>query len=464
MGMLIRNGEIVTSSGRFKADIALEGEKIVSVGQSVRGKMEEVIDAAGKLIFPGGVDGHTHFALPFMGTTTAGFETTSAAVLGGTTTVIDFAPQPEGLGLVDSVIKHLEEEAEGKAAADFGLHAMLMDPKPTVFEELPRLVEAGVPTIKLYTAYKGTPLMSDDAAVFKMLQKTKEVGMLMMLHAENGHVIEALRSQLASEGKLLPKHHAVSRPVVAEREAAIRATLIAKAAEAPIFIVHISCAEAMAAVRQAQTEGIAAYGETCPHYLVLDVNSLDGPGFEGAKYVCSPPLREPTNQDPLWASLQHGWLQVVGSDHCGFNYKGQKEMGLSDFRKIPNGMPGVGDRLSILYTFGVLKGKLTLERMIDVFATAPAKFYGLYPQKGSIAPGADADIVIFDPDYRGKFSAKGSMHGVDYSPFEGLEQRGRPDKVFLRGRITAERGVFTGRRGQGKYLKRNPYGLAYAGM
>jgi dihydropyrimidinase len=326
------------------------------------------------------------------------------------------------------------------------------------------LAKAGIPTIKLFMAYKGTPFYSDDATVFQMLQKTKDVGMLTMVHAENGDIINILQKQFIADKKTDPQYHATSRPPVVEAEATGRATLWAKVADAPVFVVHISCTEAMVTVRDARNQGIAAFGETCPHYLTLDVSNLAKPNFEGAKYVCSPPLRESWHQDHLWQSLQQGWLQVVGSDHCGFNLKGQKEMGRADFTKIPNGAPGVENRLAVLYTYGVLTGKLSLERMVDVFATAPAKFYGLYPRKGSISVGSDADILIFDPSYKGKISVKTSLQGIDFSSYEGFEQKGRPEKVFLRGNLSVDDGKFVGKLGQGIFLEREPYGLAYGGL
>lgn len=463
MSLLVKNGTIVTAAEEFKGDILIEGEKVTAIGGGLEGKAKETIDAEGRYIFPGGVDGHTHFGIPFMGTQTAGFDTTPAAVVGGTTTIIDFIPQPQGLSLLDASAKHKSENAEGISSADFGLHAMVMDAQPGIFDELPALIKAGIPTIKLFMAYKGTPFNSDDTTIFKMLMETKKVGMLTMLHAENGDIIEQLQKKLVAEGKLEPKYHATSRPPVVEAEATYRATMLASAADAPVFVVHISCADAMVAVRDARQRGISAFGETCPHYLTLDVSNLAKPNFEGAKYVCSPALREAWNQKPLWQAIQNGWLQTVGSDHCGFNFIGQKELGRDSFTKIPNGSPGVENRLAILYTYGVSKGKLSLQRMVDVFATTPAKFYGLYPRKGSITVGGDADLVIFDPGYKGKISVKTSIQGVDFNTYEGFDQIGRVEKVFLRGRLSVDGGNFIGKPGQGKFLEREPYGLAYAG-
>jgi dihydropyrimidinase len=276
-------------------------------------------------------------------------------------------------------------------------------------------------------------------------------------------VIDAMQRQLVAEGKIEPMYHATSRPTGVEAEATARAVALAGMAEAPIFIVHVSCAEAMYAVRDAQERGQAVYAETCPHYLTLGVENLAKPDFEGAKYVCSPALRDARHRDVLWQGLRHGCLQVVGSDHCGFNFRGQKELGRDDFRKIPNGAPGIQHRLAILYTYGVAEKRLTMQKMVDAFATAPAKFYGLYPRKGSIVAGGDADIVLFDPDYVGTMSIETDQQGLDYCTYEGMAQRGRVRKVFLRGKLSVDDGHFVGSPGQGTYLKREAYGLAYSG-
>lgn len=461
MATLLKSGIVVSAVDQYKSDVLIEGEKIAAIGTGLEGRAEKVIDVQDRYLFPGGIDGHTHFSLPFMGTKGAGYATSAAAAVGGTTMVIDFAPQPTGLGLLDSVMKHRQEEAEAKAAVDYGLHAIVMDAQERIFEELPALVRAGIPTVKLFMAYKGTPYYLDDATIFRMLQKAKEVGALILVHGENGDVIDVLQKQLVAAKKTDPQYHAASRPAIVEAEATHRATVLAKVAEAPVFIVHISCAEAMMAVRNACQQGIAAFGETCPHYLCLSVDNLAKPNFEGAKYVLSPPLREPWHHEQLWQAIQNGWLQVVGSDHCGYNFKGQKEMGREDFTKIPNGAPSLEHRLIILYTYGVLKGRLSLQRMVDVFATAPAKFYGAYPRKGSILVGSDADIVVFDPNYRGKISASTSLHGVDYSPYEGFEQSGRPEKVFLRGNLIVDEGKYIAKKNLGKFIEREPYGSAY---
>ncbi|MBC8247799.1 MAG: dihydropyrimidinase [Deltaproteobacteria bacterium] len=462
MGTLIKNGTIVTAAEQYTSDVLIEGEKIVAIGAGLDERAETIIDAEGKYLFPGGIDAHSHFDLPFMGTNTAGFDTTPAAIVGGTTSVIDFTPQPAGMSLQDSIVKHREEAIEGKTAVDYSLHSMVMDTTvPGIFDEFGALVKSGIPTIKLFLAYKGTPFNVDDATLYKALEAAKDVGMLAMTHAENGDIVSLLQQKLIAEGKTAPKYHAESRPAIVEAEATARAASLAKAADAPIFIVHVSCEDAMLAIRNARQQGVDIFGESCPQYLVLDVDYLAKPGFEGAKYVCSPALRHKSNQDPLWRALNNGWLQTVGSDHCGFNMKGQKEMGMEQFTGIPNGTPGVENRLAILYTYGVLTGKLSLQRMVDVFATAPAKFFGMYPHKGSIVVGGDADIVIFDPTYVGKISVETSLHGVDYSAYEGFDEKGKADKVFLRGNLVADGGKYSGQLGQGQFIERQPYGLAY---
>ena len=462
MATLIKNGTIVTASEQYQSDVLIEGEKIIAIGAGLDDRAETTIDAKGKYLFPGGIDAHSHFDLPFMGTNTAGFDTTPAAIVGGTTSVIDFTPQPAGMSLQDSIAKHREEAIEGKTAVDYSLHSMVMDTTvPGIFDEFGALVKSGVSTIKLFLAYKGTPFNVDDATLYQALEAAKEVGMLAMTHAENGDIVSLLQQKLIAAGKTEPKYHAESRPAIVEAEATARAASLAKAADAPIFIVHVSCEDAMLAIRNAKQQGVDIFGETCPQYLVLDKEYLAKPGFEGAKYVCSPALRDKSNQEPLWQALDNGWLQTVGSDHCGFNMKGQKEMGREQFTGIPNGTPGVENRLAILYTYGVLTGKLSLQRMVDVFATAPAKFFGMYPRKGSIVVGGDADIVIFDPDYEGKISVETSLHGVDYSAYEGFDEKGKADKVFLRGNLVADGGKYTGQLGQGQFIERQPFGLAY---
>ena len=464
MSILIKNGTIVTSVSEYQADILVEGEKIAAIGKNLDSRARETVDASGKYILPGGVDNHSHFALPFGGTWTRGFETTPAAIVGGTTTVVDFAPQPEGLSIREAVSKHSEERAEGTSVVDFAFHGMVMDASDSLFEEIPSLAEAGIPTVKLFMAYKGTPFMVDDGILFRALETSKKTGVTIMVHAENGDLIDVLQKQCVEKGQVEPKYHAVSRPPTVETEATARAVGIAALADAPIFVVHVSCKGAMEAVRDAYQAGVAAYGETCPHYLTLGVDNLSRPDFEGAKYVCSPALRSPDHHEALWQALDRGWLQVVGSDHCGFNWKEQKHLGIDDFTKIPNGAPSVQYRLNILWTYGVRRGKISRQKLVDVYSTAPAKLNGLFPRKGDIAPGSDADLVIFDDTYEGVISVEDSLEGVDYCAFEGMEQKGRVEKIFLRGKLSVDDGRFVGEKGQGRLLKGEPFGSAYQGV
>jgi len=462
MATLIKGGKVVTSTDTFKADILIKGEKIAAIGLGLDKMADEIVDARGKLLLPGGIDAHTHFSILFMGAKAPGFDTAKAAAVGGTTTIVDFVPQPAGKSLVQSLKLHRQNEADGKSAVDYGLHAMIQDStQKTILSDLPKLVELGVPTLKAFMAYKGTPFNCPDDVIFQLLQESKKHGMMVMLHAENGDMIDVLQKQLLAEKKTAPKWHAVSRPEVVEAEATQRGILLAKTAGAPVFIVHISCEEAMTAVREAYNAGQPVFGETCPHYLVLDVANLAKPGFEGAKYVCSPALRPKKHFKPLWESLEKGWLQTVGSDHAAFSFKKAKVMGKDDFAKIPNGCPGAQDRLHILYTYGVKTGKLSLNRLVDVFATAPAKFNGLYPRKGSLIVGADADIVIFDPKYKGVISVKTSLQEMDYNTFEGMKQIGRCDKVYIRGQLVAEKGKYLAGEGFGQFIPGKPYGAAY---
>jgi dihydropyrimidinase len=415
-------------------------------------------------VLPGGVDNHTHFGLPFGGTYTRGFETTTAAIVGGTTSIVDFVPQPTGMSIHDAVEKHIREQSEGKAVVDYNLHGMVMDVTEGLFDEIPKLPEIGIPTVKLFMAYKGTPFMVDDATLFKAMKAASSAGVTIMVHAENGDLIDALQKQCLSNGQVEPKYHAVSRPPSGETEATVRAISIAELAEAPLFVVHVSTKEAMEAIREANIKGLPIYGETCPHYLTLTVDNLSKENFEGAKYVCSPALRTREHLDALWESIQKGWLQVVGSDHCGFNWKEQKHMGRDDFTKIPNGAPSVENRLAILWTYGVETGRLSKQRLVDVFSTAPAKFNGLFHRKGHVGVGYDADLVLFDPHYQGIISVRDSLQGVDYSAYEGMEQKGRPVKVFLRGSLSVDDGRFVGKPGQGQFLPGKAFGAAYTGV
>ncbi len=457
MKTLIKNGKIITSVNEYIADIYIEDGIIKEIGKDLSNTVDEIVDATGKYIFPGGVDEHVHYGS--FGSKL--FNTTDAAAVGGTTTIVDFAPQDKDVPLIEA-IKKQASKAENQACVDYAFHGIIMDPKDSVFEEIPKLPEIGVASLKLFMAYKGTSFYSDDESILKAMNIAKKHGITMMVHAENADIINVLQKKYLEEGCTDPVYHYYSRPPIAEQEATERAISLAKSADCPLYVVHVSIKEAMESIRKANQEGWPIFAETCTHYLTLNTDYLAKPNFEGAKYVCAPPLRPQMHLDALWEGVQKGWIQAVGSDHCavdgGFE---AKKRGIGDFTKIPNGCPGVQDRLALLWTKGVCEGKITRQKFVELFATQPAKVVGLYPQKGDIAIGSDADILIFDPEYKGVIRNVDSLHDTDYSPFEGFEFRGLAEKVFLRGELIAEKGKFVGKRGKGKWQKCKPYALCY---
>ena len=464
MATLIKNGTVVTSEGEYSADVLMDKGKIVAIGENLDPLAEKIVEASGKYLLPGGVDNHTHFGMPFGGTVTQGCDTSHAAVVGGTTTVVDFVPQPEGVGLLDAVRLHEEDKFGGRCTPDYAFHSTVMGANDALYGEILKLPTIGISSIKMFMAYKGTAVYCDDSVIFQAMQKAKDVGVTLMVHAEHADLIDFFQKQCLARGQVEPKYHAVSRPPVVETECVQRALTLAGAAESPIFFVHVSARESMHVLRDAAAKGMRAYGETCPQYICLGVDNLSRPDFEGAKYVCSPALRTPDHHAALLEALQRGWLRVFGSDHCCFMFKGQKEMGKDDFTKIPNGIPGVQHRINLLWTHGVATGKLSRSRLVDVCSTAPAKLNGLYPQKGAILVGADADIVVFDPEYKGVFTLAETYEGVDFTPYEGMEQIGRAEKVYVRGRLMAEKGVFVGVKGEGRFVPGKPYAAAYTGF
>lgn len=463
MRKLIKNGTVVTNSEEYIADILTDGEKIVEIGENLCCEGAEVIDAAGKYVLPGGVDQHVHFSFEFNGAKVRGFETSAAAAKGGTTTVIEFVNQVKGKGLVDSIEDYRKEHADGIAAVDYSFHCVLTDPREEVFEEIPDLAGAGYPTLKLFMAYKGMFFHSDDDAILKALEKGKEAGVTIMVHAENADAIDVLQKKLVAQGRTEPYSHVLSRPPLVEAEATRRAIYLAELADAPLYVVHVSCREALIEIAAALARGVKVKGETCSHYLTLDESNLKKPDFEGAKYVCSPALRTPDHFGELFKGLNQGWLNAVSSDHCGFDWENQKHMGKDDFRNIPNGAPGLENRLELLWTYGVEQGKISRQKLVDIYATAPAKNNGLDYCKGVLAVGYDADIVIFDPEYRGVFTNKGSLQGVDYCSYEGMAKSGRVDTVLLRGKVAVKDGEFIGEQGQGKLIPGQPFGTMYRG-
>jgi dihydropyrimidinase len=463
MRTLISNGTIVTAEGSYRADVLIDGEKIVATGLDLTrgGSVDETIDARGKYVIPGAIDVHTHMELPFGGTFAKDtFETgTRAAAFGGTTTIVDFAVQSKGKSLREG-LDAWHAKAEGNAVADYGFHMIMSDVTDDSLREMDQLVAEGVPDFKLFTAYPGV-FFSDDGAVFRAMQRTRENGGLIMMHAENGPAIDVVAANEVAAGHTDPYYHGVARYPIFEGEATNRVIRLAEAAGVPVYIVHLSARDALDAVRAARDRGAMAFAETCPQYLFLSLDDL-GNGFEGAKFVCSPPLRAKDHWPELWAGLVKDDLQVVSTDHCPFDFHGQKDLGKGDFRKIPNGLPGVEDRVDLLHDGGVIGGKLTKERWVELISTAPARLFGMYPTKGAVAAGSDADLVVYDPKRKRKISAKTHHMDVDYSCYEGREVQGASDVVLSRGSVIVRGGKFTGKKGHGRFIKRAP--AAYARM
>ncbi len=456
MRTLITNGTVVTADGSYAADVLVDGETIAQIGASLADAgvtADETIDASGRYLIPGGIDVHTHMELPFGGTFAKDtFETgTRAAAFGGTTSIVDFAVQSRGKSLREG-LDAWHAKAEGNAVADYGFHMIMSDVNDDTLAEMDGLVAEGVPDFKLFTAYPGV-FFSDDGAIFRAMQRTAKNGGLIMMHAENGLAIDVIAADTFSAGTTDPIGHGLARYSVLEGEATHRVIRLAQAAGVPVYIVHLSAREALNAVRQARDEGLPAFAETCPQYLFLSLDDL-GNGFEGAKYVCSPPLRPADHQEELWRGLVKDDLQIVSTDHCPFDFEGQKELGRGDFRKVPNGLPGVEDRMDLLHDGGVVAGRITRERWVEITSTAPAKLFGMYPRKGAIAVGSDADLVIYDPNRKHTISAKTHHMDVDYSCYEGREVRGASDIVMSRGAVIVRDGEFTGRKGHGKFIKR----------
>ncbi|MFQ5694789.1 MAG: dihydropyrimidinase, partial [Terriglobia bacterium] len=395
--------------------------------------------------------------MPFGGTTSADdFQTgTIAAAYGGTTTLIDFAIQYKGQTLREAFEAWMKK-AEGKAVIDYAFHCIMTDLPDARLEEMPALVREGVSSFKLFMAYPGV-FMVEDALIFKAMSQAAQSGGLICMHAENGGAIDVIVQRALAEGKTAPKYHALTRPTTAEAEATARSIALAEMAGAPVYIVHLTCNEALEKVREARDRGLPAYAETCPQYLFLSIENFDVPGFEGAKYVFTPPLREKWHQEKLWAGLAQDTLQAVSTDHCPFCYKEQKEMGKGDFTKIPNGGPGIEHRLSLVHTGGVATGRFSPNRFVQLVSTAPAKLFGLYPRKGTIAVGTDADLVLWDPNKKETISARTHHMRVDYSMFEGIEVTGVPRQVLSGGRLVIDKGKCVGRPGSGRFLKRQTY-------
>ena len=452
--LLIRNGIVITATDLYEGDVFVDGEKVVAIGSSLQMNADRVIDAKRKYVLPGGIDVHTHLDMPFGGTTSADdFESgTIAAAHGGTTSIVDFAIQYKGQTLHHAWETWMKK-ADGKAAIDYGFHMIITELSDQVEEEMDALVRQGVTSFKLFMAYPGV-FMLDDASIFRALLRSGKNGGTICMHAENGGVIDVLVKKALAEGKTAPKYHALTRPARAEAEATHRAIALAEMADVPIYIVHLSAAEALEMVTEARDRGLPAFAETCPQYLFLSYDNYEEAGFEGAKYVMSPPLRPKETQERLWRGLAFNDLQAISTDHCPFCMKEQKTLGKGDFSKIPNGAPGIETRMSLVYDGGVRTGRISLNRFVELTSTSPAKIFGLFPRKGTIAPGSDADIVIFDAEKKVRLSARTLHMKVDYNPYEGREVVGATDTVISRGRVVIDGGRFVGRAGSGSFIKR----------
>jgi dihydropyrimidinase len=457
MRTLIQNGQIVTAVDSYTADILVDGSMVALIGrdlEKIAGTLDKTIDATNKLVIPGGIDPHTHMDLPFGGTSSSDdFETgTRAAAVGGTTTIIDFAVQYRGQSLNEALDVWFAK-AQGKVTIDYGFHMIVTDMPDSRLPELKGLIDQGVSSFKLFMAYPGVFLV-DDGTIFKAMTAAGEAGGLICMHAENGVVIDVLVKRALAEGKTAPKYHALTRPTRAEAEGVHRAIAIAEMAHSPVYIVHLSCYDALKEVQAARDLGLPAFAETCPQYLFLDYSYYEQDGFEGAKYVMTPPLRDKSNQEHLWKGLRGNDLQVISTDHCPFCFKEQRELGRDDFSKIPNGGPGVEHRMSLIYDGGVVQKQINLNRFVELTSTAAAKIFGLFPKKGTIAVGSDADIVIFDPNRGQTISAKTHHMRVDYSAYEGRKVQGVVETVLSRGNVIVENGVFKGKAGDGQFLRR----------
>ena len=467
MTLLIKSGTLITASDTLQADILVDGEKIISIGQNLKSDGAEIIDATDKLVMPGGIDPHTHFNLPMFGTVSSDDHYTGhkAAAFGGTTTALDFVSQDDKS--LQACVDAWHKRADHLAAIDFGFHMNITHFDQRVADELSKLPGLGITTLKVFTAYNDRLRLSD-GEIFQVLRLAKKHNLLTMLHAENGDVIDILVADALSAGHTTPEWHALTRPAWGAVEAVLRGAALSAQAEAPLYIVHMNVAGEVDQLRYAREHGLHVMGETCPQYLFFSSEKLRHP--DGAKWVCSPPLRSPADNERLWQGLADGSIQTIATDHCAFFFDGSKpityesqpvaipgkELGKDDFTKIPNGLPGVGDRLPVLWTYAVRSGKLTPNQFVALTSTNAAKIFGLYPRKGTLTPGSDADIVIWDPERRIRYGLAFAHHRTDYNLYENWELVGFPEKVFLRGSLIVDGDQWLGKAGTGRYIDRDP--------
>jgi dihydropyrimidinase len=459
MSVLIKGGRVVTAADDCLADVLVDGERISLIGESLDVQADRVIDAAGRYVLPGCVDPHTHLDMPFGGTVTIDdFESGhAAAAFGGTTCHVDFVIQPQGSTFTQA-LEQWHEKREGRALIDNGFHMAVTDLKEGgTVEELAGLPDQGVTSYKLFMAYKGA-IMVDDETLFRTMQVAAETGALVMVHAENGDAVDVLVRQALARGETEPKYHALTRPPETEGEATNRAIQLARVAGCNLYVVHVSCREAVEPIQRAREAGWDVWGETCTQYFFIDYSHLERPGFEGAKYVYTPPPRAKENQEALWNAVRTDVLSVVSTDHCAFTWSEQKALGRDDFSKIPNGAPGLENRLQMIHSFGVREGRISLNRMVELLATNPAKLFGLYPRKGTLAVGSDADIVVFDPEKKVTIEAATQRSRSDYNLFEGTEVTGSPEVVLVRGTVVVEDGELKVEPGHGRFVRRARFG------
>lgn len=460
MGILLKGGKIITAVDEYSSDIRIEGEKIVSIGSNIEEPGDEIISVDGCYVFPGGIDTHTHFDLDVGLTVTADdFESgTKAAIVGGTTTILDYGCQIRGNTLKEA-LKDQHRKSKGKCFCDYGFHMGITDWNDETSEEMEYLVKEGVTSFKMYMAYKKT-MQVDDGVIYKALKRSREIGGLITFHCENGDLVETFIEEARLKGNRSPYYHPLSRPVELEDEAIQRLIKIAEIADTPVYVVHLSSREGLLSILEAKKRGTEVYIETCPQYLLLNDSYYGEKGsksYEGAKYVISPPLRKEYDQEALWKALGFGEIDTIGTDHCSFNYRGQKEIGIDDFSKIPNGGPGVENRMGLIYTYGVQMGKISINDMVALTSTNAAKLFGLFPQKGTIAVGSDADLVVWDPSGSSIITADKQTQNVDYNPYEGFKQQGKALHVFLRGNKAVYNGELVEKEPIGKYLFRKPF-------